>query len=181
MAEMGQQEAAGKPAPAMARGNRDRKYFGLIRRHSRGGKTYDPATNSQPMHQRVALAQHGFEFAFAPAAVKRCAVQLRQTGGVTQVGGIDRRGSAVPQFGQPCHHGEEGCDTFCSGCCDGLASGARCGSTLNGGGASAGQRSARISAALPTRYGAPNCTAPSASSTGPTRGPTNEPPSPLTT
>ena len=28
-------------------------------------------SNSEPMHQRIALGQHGFEFAFAPAAVKR--------------------------------------------------------------------------------------------------------------
>ena len=32
---------------------------------------------SQAMNQRVALGQHSLEFAFAPAAVKRCAVKLR--------------------------------------------------------------------------------------------------------
>ena len=53
--------------------------------------------------------------------------------------------------------------------------------TANGGGASADQRSASIWAALPTRYGVPNCEAPSASSIGPSRGRINGAPLPLTT
>src|SRR5258708_6801962 len=60
-------------------------------------------------------------------------------------------------------------------------SGASCASTLNGGGACAGQRSARILAALPTRCGAPKRDAPTASSIGATRGRISELPLPLTT
>src|SRR5205814_1832755 len=39
VAEVRQQKLAGKPPAAMARVNRDRKYLGFIRRHSRSGKT----------------------------------------------------------------------------------------------------------------------------------------------
>src|SRR5215475_1628616 len=60
-------------------------------------------------------------------------------------------------------------------------SGATCGFTLTGGAAVMGQWSARIRAALPTRCGAPNRDASSASSIGATRGRTNAPPSPVTT
>src|SRR5438046_2072474 len=46
VAEVRQQKLAGKPPAAMARLNRDRKYLGFIRRHSRSGKTDNLATDS---------------------------------------------------------------------------------------------------------------------------------------
>jgi hypothetical protein len=62
-----------------------------------------------------------------------------------------------------------------------LISVSACGSILNGGGASAGHRSARSFAALPTRWGAPNCDASSASAIGATFGLISGLPLPLTT
>src|ERR1700722_3778684 len=125
MAEMGQQEVAGQAAPAVARSDRDGKYFGLVRRHARYRKADDFASRLEPVHQRVALGQHDLEFAFAPAAVKRRAMQLRQTRRVAQGRGLDHRRAAAPQFGQPRHHGGPGCEAFCSASFGSLASGAR--------------------------------------------------------
>ena len=48
------------------------------------------------MNQRVALGQHGLEFAFTPATVKRRAVKLREGRQIAQRGGFDRRGAAAP-------------------------------------------------------------------------------------
>src|ERR1700731_3088171 len=67
MAEMRQQQIAGQPPSAMARSNGARQYFGLVGRHPRHRKADDPASDPKAMNQRVALAQHAFEFAFAPA------------------------------------------------------------------------------------------------------------------
>src|ERR1700730_15449691 len=126
---------------------------------------------------------------------------------IAQGRGLDRGGAAAPQVGQPRDHDAGGCEGFGSASLDGLASAARrengragagfgitaapshatqaisgagSASTLNGGGACAGQRSAKILAALPTRYGAPKRDAPTASSIGATLGRISEPPLPLT-
>ena len=126
MAEMGQQQVAGQAAAAMAGRDRDRKDFGLVRRHPRHRKADDLAADPQAMHQRVALGQHGLEFAFAPAAVKRFAVQLGQPPRIAQGRRLDHRRAAAPPFGKPCHHGGEGCAAFWQRVpLDGLASGAR--------------------------------------------------------
>src|ERR1700738_3781448 len=74
MAEMGQQQVAGQAAPAMARRHGDRQDFRLVRRHARHRKADCFPSHPQAVHQGVALGQHALEFAFAPAAVKRCAV-----------------------------------------------------------------------------------------------------------
>src|ERR1700722_19257990 len=82
VAEMGQQKVAGEATAAMAGGNGDGEYFGLVRRHARNGEADDPPSHPQAMDQRVALGQHALEFAFTPSAVKRCAVKLREYGRV---------------------------------------------------------------------------------------------------
>src|SRR5665213_3940698 len=70
MTKMGQQEFAGQAATAMALRHRDRKYLGLVRRDPGDRKADDLAPGGQAVNQRVALGQHGLEFAFAPATVK---------------------------------------------------------------------------------------------------------------
>src|SRR5216683_118690 len=115
MAEMRQQQIAGQAASAMAKGHGDRKYLGLVRRDARHREADHLPTDHQAVNQRVALSQHGLEFALAPAAMKRCTMQLRQTRRITQGCGFDRRRAAAPQVGQPRHHDADGCEAFCSG------------------------------------------------------------------
>src|ERR1700688_2284517 len=55
VAEMGQEQVAGETAAAVARGECDREYFGLVRRHPRHREPPDLAADSQTVHQRVAL------------------------------------------------------------------------------------------------------------------------------
>src|SRR5438128_723947 len=63
--------------------NSDREYFRLVRRHARHRKADCLPPHPQAVHQRVALGQHGLEFAFAPAAVKRGAVKLAELHGAS--------------------------------------------------------------------------------------------------
>ena len=80
----------------MARGDGDGEYFSLVRRHARYREADDLAPHPEAMNQRVALGQHGLEFAFTPATVKRRAVKLREGRHIAQRGGFDRRGAAAP-------------------------------------------------------------------------------------
>src|SRR5216684_8175495 len=89
MAEMRQQQIAGQAAAAMAEGHRDRKYFGLVRRQARHREADNLPTDPQAVNQRVALGQHDLEFALTPAAMERCAVQLRQASRITRGRGFD--------------------------------------------------------------------------------------------
>ena len=65
------------------------------------------------------------EFAFAPAAVKRCAMQLRQPRRVALIRRFDHGRAAAPPFGEPFHRDAGGCAAPDSKSFDGLASGAR--------------------------------------------------------
>src|ERR1700680_219859 len=96
MAKMCQQQVAGQATPAMAGGHRDRKYFGLVRRHARHREPDDLPPQPEPVNQRVALGQHALEFAFAPAAVKRRSVKLGEFRRIAQRRGLDRRRAATP-------------------------------------------------------------------------------------
>ena len=129
MAEMCQQQVVRQATAALIGGNRDRQDLGLVGGQPRHREADDLSTLPQAMNQRIALAQHGLEFGFAPAAVKRCAVQLRQPGGVARGRGLDHRRAAAPPSVEPgtysTHHDEDGCAALCSASCEGLASGAR--------------------------------------------------------
>jgi len=100
-AQMSHQQAAGQAAATLGRIDGDGQYFSLISSHARHGKADHLAPLSQPMNQRIALAQHRFEFAFTPAAVKRCAVQLRQRPASRRRAGSTIGGAAAPPIGEP--------------------------------------------------------------------------------
>jgi hypothetical protein len=93
--------------------------------HARHRKADDLAPGSEPVNERVALGEHDLEFAFAPAAVKRCAMQLRQPRRVALTCRFDHGGAAAPPVGEPCHHDAGGRAAPDSGSFGGLASGAR--------------------------------------------------------
>ena len=92
MAEMGQQQVARQAAAAMAGIDRDRQYFGFVRRHARDRKADHLAPLPQAMHQRVAFASAWSRIrlrpsrdettrrAIAPAVPRRAGVAGSTTG-----------------------------------------------------------------------------------------------------
>ena len=80
VAEMELQQLARQAAaaPGTVDGDRDRKYFGFVGGHPRDDEADDLAAGAHAMRQRIAFSEQLVEFAFAPATVKRCAMQLGQ-------------------------------------------------------------------------------------------------------
>src|SRR5579859_1055575 len=133
MAEMGDEEFAREPAAAIGGVDRNRKDLGLVRAQPRDRKADGLSSEPQAMHQRVALGNHAFELALAPAAMKGGAVKLSEPRRVAQGRRFDRWLAAGEPGGPPRHHEAAGCEpiTSCDGfsceglSCEGLASGAR--------------------------------------------------------
>src|SRR5262249_12425355 len=104
MAKMNEEQIARQTLAAMAGIDRDREDLGFVSADSRYCETDDLSPKPEAMHQGVAFGEHALEFAFAPAAVKRSSVQLRQSLCVTDGSGFDYRRAATKQRGQPGHH-----------------------------------------------------------------------------
>src|SRR5262249_30024343 len=114
------QQIAGEAFAALGRIDRDREDFGLVGCHPRDGKTDDLSSKPQAMRERVALGEHAFEFAFAPAAMEGGGVKLCKLRRIAEAGGFDDRLAAAKELGEPGHADAEEPTP-----CDGLASGAR--------------------------------------------------------
>src|SRR6266566_60164 len=104
MAEMCQQEVAGETASAIAGVDGDGQNLGLVRRHPGYGEADRLSSEPETMQQRVAFCQHALELGFAPAAMKRRAMKLREPRRIADFRGFDHSLAAAPEFGEPRHH-----------------------------------------------------------------------------
>src|SRR5664279_1694840 len=125
MTEMRQEQVARQAAAAIVRVDSNRQDFRFIRGNSRYNEANDFAFHLQQLNQRIALGQHAVEFAFAPAAMKRRAMQLCQSRRIATGRGYDRGGAGTEESGEPGHHGAVGCADACNIFPGTLASGAR--------------------------------------------------------